>query len=431
MDFISYLYILQLNSGLYLMILGISLIICYFLLRKQMFSMIDPMIMIYFHMSIWITTVAFMYALDLIENIFLYHFFISSVMFIIGINIFSSEKKKIADIINQNQYDNKFKDKILLMVFTAMYIIIKLYLFLKYGTPVLAGEETANFYKGSIYLLRMADVFFLITMFYLIEKMACNKLNVFDKATVVFLFLDLLLSGFKGNFFILFMGVNIYYHFFKLEKFFKKKVVPIIFGLFIFILCLKNNFDLTDVLTMLEISIANRGDTLVLFYGARYDDIMSYYNEYSGMLPFVYEHFRMLVTELGFITPGGWFDRSASNTLLMEYVYGRDFIIKSGPNDIYNVYSLAYLGIVGSAIYSFVLGGIISFIRNKLIHYINLNILFHRLIFWTLELEVIYFTLWAQRPIADLAYMLISVGFGMLVMYYIDFLLNKKVSKNM
>ena len=351
-------------------------------------------------------------------------------MFIIGINIFSSDKKKIADLITQNQYYNKPQDKILLMGFTSLYIVIKLYLFLKYGTPLLAGEETANFYKGSMYLLRMADIFFLVSMFYLVEKMACQKLNIFDKAIIVFLFMDLLLSGFKGNFFILFMGVNIYYHFFKSGNFFGKKIVPIIFGLFIFILCLKNNFNVTDVLTMLEISIANRGDTLVLFYGARYDDIMGYYNEYSGILPFIYEHFRMLVTEFGFVTPGGWFDRSESNTLLMEYVYGKDFIIKSGPNDIYNVYSLAYLGVVGSAIYSLFLGGIISFIRNKLIYYINLNSLFHRLIFWTLQLEIIYFTIWVKKPVADFVYILISVGLGMLIIYYVDFFLNKKIRKD-
>ena len=70
-----------------------------------------------------------------------------------------------------------------------------------------------------------------------------------------------------------------------------------------------------------------------------------------------------------------------------QYIYGDS--VSLGPNAIYNLIGLVYLGNISSIIFSFFIGYSISFFRNKLIRIFNYNNFFIRYIFFLIQINIV------------------------------------------
>ena len=69
----------------YVVYLLLCEIIVFSILRKQLISIIDPLTISYFFLGIYSATVLYMYANNLIEEISVYHFLLSTTALIIGL----------------------------------------------------------------------------------------------------------------------------------------------------------------------------------------------------------------------------------------------------------------------------------------------------------------------------------------------------------
>jgi len=412
MDFFSYLQIVNENIGIYILIWIFSFITVFYVLKKQLFFIIDPFLVPFFFFSIHLATVLFMYYNNLIENISLYHFLATFSVFLIGLSINGSPKYR-------KNIDVKFNIQWKLMYYFIgfVYFFTTTYLIMKYGVPLFSGVSRIGFYAEEGVIKKISDMGSIALIFFLAEKFTHKKEKLFDKVLLLFLSSNMLVSGSKSGILFMITAFSVYFYYFTTRKITRNAVKYLVMALvgFLIIVFVISGFNLERTLTNILVAFANRSDMYVYFYGAGYENMLHYYQDYD-IADFIIQIFRDVFLNFRIISYESNYAMESFSDKLYWYVYGS--VYAGGPNNIYNLFSLAYLGFIGSLIYSFTLGYFISFIRNKCILYFNLQNLYFRQIFFCIQIGIATSIFTIHSLLGSLFLNLVFLG----ILYFISYI---------
>ncbi len=384
MTFFEYGNLINENVVLYitlLILIGFSMI---FLLRRQVFFIIDPFISVITLSTIYFTTVVFLYILGYTSDFYLLNYILCFLFLLIGLHL-NGKPKRI-----KNYMENKsiLADNVFFIVALIIYIFLKLYLIAKFGVPLLVeGSDRSTFYSEAGLEKLISDIFMIVVLFFLVEKININHFRFLKNIKILMVLLSILflliLDGSKSNFIKVIMAIYIYKYYFTLNNMGSaKKVLFLVIGIFILIIFIKSANDFEQTINNIVIAITNRADTYVYVYTSDYKDISNYFN--GDIMTFFETLFYIPLNGLGLISEGNKIEFFSQK--IERYIYGDN--VSLGPNAIYNLIGLVYLGNLSSIIFSFFIGYSISFFRNKLIRIFDYNNFFIRYVFFLIQLNI-------------------------------------------
>lgn len=370
MNFFEYLNeYLYLDYPMYVFFLLISVLIYYIIFRKYIVLFVGPLSILIFYLSIYSSTIFFMLFENIIDIRFFYQYVLTTIAFVFGFCIFKPFNLSKM----QNEFPSTFKTKkimtIMYITTIIIYFINEIYLIDKIGFPAFSDVSRLLIYQDVAVNKRISDM--LLPM---IIMLACMRIkiyqfvNKFDISLLGLIFVDLCLSGSKGAFLSVFSIVTIFSFFSKgLFSRIQASQVKII-GIVIFVFCviIFVLFGIENFFEAIVITIAGRADGYVNFYGANYFSILNYFYPYDGFQNFLIYFFAAPLS-LFRIIPYEAFSIKFPD-ILNQYMSGT-VILGQGVSDVYNIVSLAYLGFIGSLIYSFIIGMIYSYIRNIFVYF--------------------------------------------------------------
>jgi hypothetical protein len=308
-----------------------------------------------------------MYTKDLIDMRFFYQYCLTTSAFIIGIFVFPPIKIKTFDL-QETKYESRLTQ--LFYLFTALiYLVNKIYLIVKVGFPIFSEESRMLFYNSVGINKRISDSLVVFCLFFVTERLISRKYKWFDILLGIFILFNFLLSGSKSEFSTLFIFIGLYSIFdvyvLRLINRYQLLAAIAIGSLFCLVNFMLSGSNFTEMWNAIGFSLIDRGDAYVCFYGADYNSIMYYFSSFHSIGNFFVQIFRDVLTVTRII-PYDQIGPSFSE-MLMKYIYG--YAIEGiGTNNVYNLQSLVTLGWWGSVAYSFFIGALYSFIRNKLIY---------------------------------------------------------------
>lgn len=341
--------------------------IIFFVLRKQLISIVDPLAEVAFFLGIYCATVLYMDVNNLLDEISVYHYWFSTCALILGMCLWRRGHR-----IHFEEPNYSSVEKYLYQLSAVIFVVTKIYLLVTFGSPLLADESRIGFYQqaGVIKTLSVTMQSFLYFLF-LERCLRYKQIYFIDKAIILFLFIDLFLSGSKSAFATLLFSLNIYIAYFTSRKYISSKYVVILLPIFVFIVWAKSNYDIEIFLMNFLYSIMGRADVYVNFYGAGYDNILNYFSNDEGVDKLCLNVFQVLLNRFGIISYDDALLKYTWADKISIYINGITF--QGGVNNVYNLFSLTYLGFWGSIIYSFLIGVLVSFIRNKLYLVFNMK----------------------------------------------------------
>lgn len=425
----NYAFYSLLDNNLWLYIASFFIVIPFFYLfyKRYIISIIDPLFFNALFSFFSGTVVVFLYFTNSINSFYLISYIFTQISFLIGLNVFkpivinSNKNNKILIInqINGNEY--KFL-KILYIIVAFIYVFCQLLSYKQFGIPILNETSRLAVYEnaggmGKV-LKRFIDTLFipfvLLNVIFFFQK---NKNLLFKFLNFCFLFLNLvfiLLTGSKGAFLVLvFLSFN--FSFFSIKfgndflinnlnkHVFKIIFIAIIFALFVVILTEKTS----NPIKFFIYRLIQSGD---IFY-------MSYPNSIIDFVPKnesnLINFFASPLKLLGIIEEK---DIPESMGFFLMKLHHPEVAFK-GPNPRMNVFGLHFLGFGGSVFYCFLLGFIISFVRNKLFKLLPSSIIglifYCVMINFALKLETDFYS-----SLADLINIIIVLPIVITISYF-------------
>ena len=385
MTFFEYGKIIDENVILYITLLLLIGLIMIFLLKKQMFFIIDPFISIIFLFTVYFTTVIFLYILGYISDFYLLNYILCFLFFLLGLYLNGKPNRIKKCIVNKY----KVSDNIFFFIAFIIYIFFKFYLIIKFGVPLLVEDsDRSTFYSEAGLEKLISDIFMIVVLFFLVEKININHLQLLKNIKSMIILLSILfiliLDGSKSNFVTVIMAIYIYKYYFTLNNMgAAKKVLFAMISIFILIVFIKSTNDFEQTVNNIIIAIINRADTYIYVYTSDYKDISNYFN--GNIITFFFLIFYIPLNGLGLISENNRIEFFSQK--IEQYIYGDS--VSLGPNAIYNLIGLVYLGNISSIIFSFFIGYSISFFRNKLIRIFNYNNFFIRYIFFLIQINIV------------------------------------------
>ena len=385
MTFFEYGKIIDENVILYITLLLLIGLIMIFLLKKQMFFIIDPFISIIFLFTVYFTTVIFLYILGYISDFYLLNYILCFLFFLLGLYLNGKPNRIKKCIVNKY----KISDNIFFFIAFIIYIFLKFYLIIKFGVPLLVEDsDRSTFYSEAGLEKLISDIFMIVVLFFLVEKININHLQLLKNIKSMIILLSILfiliLDGSKSNFVTVIMAIYIYKYYFTLNNMgAAKKVLFAMISIFILIVFIKSTNDFEQTVNNIIIAIINRADTYIYVYTSDYKDISNYFN--GNIITFFEIIFYIPLNGLGLISENNRIEFFSQK--IEQYIYGDS--VSLGSNAIYNLIGLVYLGNISSIIFSFFIGYSISFFRNKLIRIFNYNNFFIRYIFFLIQINIV------------------------------------------
>lgn len=385
MTFFEYGKIIDENVILYITLLLLIGLIMIFLLKKQMFFIIDPFISIIFLFTVYFTTVIFLYILGYISDFYLLNYILCFLFFLLGLYLNGKPNRIKKCIVNKY----KVSDNIFFFIAFIIYFFFKFYLIIKFGVPLLVEDsDRSTFYSEAGLEKLISDIFMIVVLFFLVEKININHLQLLKNIKSMIILLSILfiliLDGSKSNFVTVIMAIYIYKYYFTLNNMgAAKKVLFAMISIFILIVFIKSTNDFEQTVNNIIIAIINRADTYIYVYTSDYKDISNYFN--GNIITFFEIIFYIPLNGLGLISENNRIEFFSQK--IEQYIYGDS--VSLGPNAIYNLIGLVYLGNISSIIFSFFIGYSISFFRNKLIRIFNYNNFFIRYIFFLIQINIV------------------------------------------
>ena len=420
MNFLEYGVLVENNSELYILLLLINFFIAAFILKRQIFSILDPILLNVFLISIYSTTTLFMYILGYTSNYYLLNYILCYFLLMIGLNI--NGKNNIRKDIKQVYFT---EDKLFYYISLVIFLVSKFYIIIKNGIPLFAeNADRALFYSNVGIEKVLSDIFMLVVLFFIIEKLNIsgknyikNKFNIILLIVIFFIFIT---DGSKSNFYSLIISFFIYrYYFTKKNVSFPIVLIPIIIGVFLLIIYIKSNYVLEDAINATLIAIINRGDTYVYVYSSDYIDISRFFN--GDIFIFIRDLVYIPLSSFKLIVPTEGMEFFSQR--IERYIYSDYGTL--GPNAIYNLMALVYLGFWGSIVYSFITGFLISWIRNKFTKIINLKNCFVRYIVFILQLNIVSMISAPTLAIGNSVHYIIIPAFIYCIIYIYIYIIQK------
>lgn len=384
MIFFEYSILVAENTDLYIVMLLLFGLFMIFSLKRQTFSIVDPMLMGGFLLTIYAATVAFLYALGYTTEFYVAQYILSSTALLIGLNLNGRPMLR-----REVSPKRDIEYNLFFVTIAFFYLATRFYLIVTHGVPLFLPDiDRSAFYADVGFLKTLSDFFRLCVMFFVIEKILTRKdgqkTDYKNKICIAVILMDFFLNGSKSDFSIVFFAYFIYkFYFTKSVIKIKPYIILACVVAFVLIVFIKAGGDIDLTLIDLVSAIINRADTYVYIYTSNYNDLVKYFD--GNIVDFLKTILYIPLQSYGFISADSNFQFFSQQ--VERYIYA-DFV-NLGPNAVYNLVGLVYLGFWGSIIYSFITGYIISFCRNKLIKYGNFSDPFMRFMFFLLQLEVV------------------------------------------
>jgi oligosaccharide repeat unit polymerase len=367
------------NINLFILILIFSFLLHYFLFKKNVKSILDPYFLAVFSSIFCFADVFFLFLLNKISSYIFLSYLLTQIAFMIGFYSFKSSKNTINRKTQLNTKKNT--DVIAFYFFSFLYLSAQLAIYITKGIPLFMESRLETFKDGGGVgvLGRITEVtsIFALYSFFLVVDM--NKFRIKDtlKYTISFtIFLTFLLSGSKSNFLIIFYVLWCYIAYAKINggnyepylKLLKKNLKKIII-ISILIICAiiyiqSKSVDALDdkinPLLAIVLRFVFSGD---IYWYAYPNNLYLTIPSNNGLLALFSDFF-------GFFRIVKW-DQLPEVIGLTFKSYHHPSDVLTGSNARHNVFGLIYFGFLGSLIFSFLLGVIISFVRSRLAFYLK------------------------------------------------------------
>jgi len=392
MTYEEFTFIFLNNISLFIFTAVITNIVYLLLFRKNIYAIIDPLLYHTITSASGFSIVFALWYLKYIEDYYVISFLLTQISFVIGFYIFRPIKLKKFQQSEFKLLSIPKYIKVLYVLSGICFIMSNYSLYIFKGIPLLmpsrleAGTGGFGIFIAMTYITKNVLVAFILLKITILKE----KLTFIDKFFLLNIIIQIILSGSRSGilgilisaFWILFfMEVRFNIYFFKKykSKLNTLVVIAIFISLFLFYISTKQN-----PIYMFLFRIVMTGDIYM----------MAYVNDMINVIEGSFlDHF------LGPILAGfkliDWNEVPVSiGQQLFDYLYKTDIIL--GPNARMNIVALKFFDFFGGVLYSFLIGFIISFIRNKLIYLVPKNVtglliyLFISLPSLSLETDIFY-----------------------------------------
>jgi len=364
----------------YYLILFFVLLLYLLILKRYLYSLIDPLLLLVVSESIITAAMIWMFMADQLVLKWLIYFLCSQMSFLLGLRVFKPIKE--AKIIERNvHYRELFKGQLVIMVLIVagfLYIILEVisYKLFGFGLYVYSKGITRNgtWMQGNgigliSRLIQGTRTIILVSIFELYFQKHLQK-NVILKGVVIILSLiilfELVMSGSKSSVLVVLYVLSLYRYFtngikqkIKLKmKFFLFIIACLYFSLSIIITKTKYQTTYKSAIFILGRRIVAESDGVVYTFSKKYDDI-SYLN---------YEN--PIMTLLSpFLTPLRIIPRSYVDPAIGIQISGRKDMGPNGRQSIVGFLAFSWGGII----FAFILGLIVNYSRIKLYYKLKNN----------------------------------------------------------
>lgn len=383
MNNFEFFYLFYNQQPLFWFAFAICALAFYLLYKPYIINILDPLLFSAIITSFGAAVVLFMYFAGAIKPFYLTSYFFTQFAFILGIYLFKPF----------NSLKNKYQIKIFYIPNSALLlkcffvinsislILLQFQVYMVAGIPLFASSRLDTFSGGSGFgilsrFIEVTNIFSSTLLFYILINKSI-KLSFFMKIYTYFfaimLILFAVLNGSKGGILLVLytaftawifsfdQSINI-----KVSDIIKKhkiKIITTTILIALIVVFLQTNSELNlNPIEILGTRFIFAGD---VFWYAYPNDVIIKFNNYNG--------FKALFTDfIGFFRLENW-DKLTGHFGVDLFSYHHFSSATSGPNARHNVFGLLYFGFWGSALFSFVIGGLVSVIRNLLPVYLPKN----------------------------------------------------------
>lgn len=362
-----------------------SILIHYFIFRSHIKSILDPYFLAIISSIFCFSDVFLLYFTSNISFYLFFNYLLTQIAFFIGIYTFKSRKN--INVLNKtNLISNKYSNIIAFYFFSAVYFASQLIIYQIKGIPLFMESRLETFSNGggAGVLGRISDVssIFSLYTFFVVVKIDKFRISECPKyITFLLLFVTFFLSGSKSSFltaftvfwcFIIFTKINggDYYKYLKFLK--RNTRIIMVLSLMIVLIIIFIQSSNPNILSenvvspylALILRLVHSGD--VYWYAYPNDIYLSINGE---------KWFSALFTDtLGLLRINEWEKLPEAIGITLKNIH-HPSDIPQGPNARHNIFGLIYFGKYGSLFFSYCLGIVLSFIRNKLPYFLRADIL--------------------------------------------------------
>lgn len=373
MDWVAFGLLLNDHTALYAAILLGSLAVYYFIFRRIYLSILDPIIFTIVFSAFGFSVIWFLYFTGNIADRYLISYLLTQAAFIAGLFTFRSLKKdKIVSERNTFKLQNEgLFLKLLFITSSSLYTIAQLVSYKVVGVPLLLGNHVDIYSSSGGWGLlgRFIDVLKPVSaitlVYFLFRRTSSISFYIYKYFFLVMLLVFFGLSGSRAEFmtlgfilfcYILLNGNELKKYFLNIRKYEIGLILAALFFVFLTIVIQSRGDDGSfSSLNVLMFRLVSSGDT---YYFAYPDASIEHLNSSKPFLALFGDIFSTLriIPRADQPEPLGY--------QLYKLYYNND--ITAGPNPRHNVFGYVYFGFYGSIIYSYLLGLLLSFVRNKL-----------------------------------------------------------------
>lgn len=398
MDWYSFGLLLYFNRWLYVWILAGSVVLYFLIFRKSYLSFLDPFIFNLLYSVFGFSVVIFLYATDSMPVKYLYSYLLTQAAFFCGLFIYKplSRDQLLEQLTAKTPLiEEALFMKLLFLLCSIVYVFAQLVTYKFVGIPLFMESRTGAYADSGglgilghiITVLGPASTFMVV--YFLFTPGKSIRLNIYLVLFSLFLLLTFALSGSKSLFmnagFILFIYLilnapQLKKSFLRIRRF---ELYLLIAGLafaFFTIVIQANSNDVSkdSALKVFLFRLVASGDTYFFSYP---DGTIETINGSKGFLALfgdVFSTIRLVPRES---------QPQILGLQLFQNFYDSDII--TGPNARHNVFGYVYYGFYGSIAFSFAIGALLSFVRNKLLFILKSNV-FGQLAFMFLYLNLTF-----------------------------------------
>lgn len=409
MGWVSFLASVSENISEYILIATICVVLYFYFFRKYFLDIFDPFTMSIFNFSMASSVVCYMFIHDMLgDTALFYNFVFTEIAYIGGFILFKPISFKVQGRLDSSLLFLKDRFKVIIYyIYTVIYLLNQLVVYVLYGLPIFSESTHAGFYQDAKMSQAIAIAVLPVIIFLLIDRFFADQCRtvfskVYDVFMLLFIFFALAVSGSKGTlltfvyslfFYKLYLNTfqqapSILMNLKKIKTMYKIFFLLAISGAILTAIFKDNageNVSVDEAVLGIMVRVVATGDVFAHFYG---NDPSSLISAENGFYNLFMELFSSIVGKLGLID---------SNDVKMPIgdVYWRIMGIPpgagTGPNPRHNFFGLVLFGFYGNIIYSFLLGLVSGFVRNKLYSKLRSNI-FYFILYTQLYSLVLGFT---------------------------------------
>ena len=381
MDWFAFGLLLQANIPLYTVILTLSILIYVFLFRKIYLSILDPLIFSLIFSVFGFSVVWFLYFTNSIELRYLLSYIFTQTAFWLGLFTFKALNTK--GIFAKSKTVILEKEELFVLIFfwvtSGLYIILQVLSYFVVGVPIFLGSHV-DIYSNSggwgilgrvIDIVKPVSIFLLL--YFLFKPATSIIVYLYRYFFILLLVVFFVLSDSKGDFisngliFFCFLLLNAakYKTYFTNVR--KAERIIILSGLLFAFLTMFIQSVLADGSTnyfyVFMFRLISSGDIYYFSYANGLIERVSGAKPFLALFGEVFSALRIIPRDQQPKVLGYQF---------YQMFFNSDTI--AGPNSRHNVFGYVYFGFYGSIVFSYLIGLLLSVVRNKLFYVLKKNI---------------------------------------------------------